>query len=142
MLRSVAGSTVAQACGPVGLIGGQVLDLQAISHPHTATERTLRDVAQRKTGALITASVVAGALAGGATGVQLTPLRRYGEGIGLAFQLIDDLHDQEGLAQVLGVDVARAEARQLIDRAIKGLERFGSRAQTLRQLGDWLATTA
>ena len=134
--------TIAEACGPVGLIGGQVLDLQAISHPHTATERTLRDVAQRKTGALITASVLAGALAGGATSADLAPLRRYSESVGLAFQLIDDLHDQEGLAQVLGANIARAEAQHLVDRALKGLERFGSRAQTLCSLGEWLATTA
>jgi geranylgeranyl diphosphate synthase type II len=133
--------TVSQACGTIGLIGGQVLDLQAISQSQTATERTLRDVAQRKTGALITASVIAGALAGGSSASALKHLGQYGERIGLAFQLIDDVHDREGLAQVLGADRARAEAAGLIDRAIAALEPFGTHAIILRQLAEWLAPT-
>ena len=133
---------IGQACGTSGLIGGQVLDLQAISQPRGATERTLRDIAERKTAALITASVVAGALAGGASGVQLKQLERYGQGIGLAFQLIDDLHDREGLAQAMGADEARAEAHRLIARAIEVLEPFGKHAEVLRQLAAWLQTTS
>jgi geranylgeranyl diphosphate synthase type II len=129
--------TVSQACGTIGLIGGQVLDLQAISQPRTATERTLRDIAQRKTAALITASVSAGALAGGASAQQMKWLQRYGQGVGLAFQLIDDVHDREGLAQAMGSDQARVEAQRLISRAVKQLEPFGARAQALRQLAAW-----
>ena len=133
---------LSEACGTAGLIGGQVLDLQVISHPRAATEQTLKDVAERKTGALITGSVMAGALAGGATAAQLKGLRRYGQAIGLAFQLIDDLHDQEGLAQAMGADGARQEAHRLIGRATASLEPFGSRAQTLRQLAAWLESTS
>ena len=134
--------TFGQACGTIGLIGGQVLDLQAISQPRTANERILRDIAERKTAALITASVAAGALAGGATAAQLSQLTRYGRDIGLAFQLIDDVHDQEGLAQAMGADQARAEARRLIGRAVKAIEPFGKRAQMLRQLAEWLQSTS
>ena len=134
--------TLGQACGTVGLIGGQVLDLQAISQPRAATERTLRDIAERKTAALITASVVAGALAGGARAPQVQALRAYGQAIGLAFQLIDDVHDGEGLAQAMGADAARAEARALIARAVKRLEPFGKRAALLRDLAAWLSATA
>jgi geranylgeranyl diphosphate synthase type II len=134
--------TVGQACGTIGLIGGQVLDLQAISQPRTATERTLRAIAQRKTAALITASVLAGALAGGAKAQQLKHLQRYGQRIGLAFQLIDDVHDREGLAQVMGPGEAQAEAGRLIARAVEVLEPFGSRADVLRQLAAWLLTTS
>ena len=132
---------ISEACGTSGLIGGQVLDLQAISQPRGATERTLRDIAARKTAALITASVVAGALAGGASGLQVRRLERYGQFIGLAFQLIDDLHDREGLAQALGADEARAEAQRLIVRAIESLKPFGKRADELQQLAIWLETT-
>jgi len=134
--------TISRASGTTGLIGGQVLDLQAISQPRTATERTLVEVAQQKTAALITASVVAGALAGGASAVDVQRLKRYGRDLGLAFQLIDDLHDQEGLAQAMGAEAARTEAQRLIDRALAALEPFGKRAQALRQLATWLVDTA
>ena len=133
--------TIGQACGTEGLIGGQVLDLQVISRPRGTTEQALRDIARRKTAALITASVVSGALAGGASAASLARLRRYGQSIGLAFQLIDDVHDGDGLAQVLGADQARAEAHQLIAGAVKQLGAFGTRAGALRQLSAWLAST-
>ena len=134
--------TVSQACGTLGLIGGQVLDLQAISRPRDATERVLRDVARRKTAALITAGVVAGALAGNASRSDIARLQRYGAAVGLAFQIIDDLHDREGLAQVMGDERARAEAEGLITTAGRALEPFGSRAQGLRELAARLERSA
>jgi geranylgeranyl pyrophosphate synthase len=133
--------TIGLASGTTGLIGGQVLDLQAISQPRTATEKTLLGIAEQKTAALITASVMAGALAGGSTAAQLRQLRRYGQDVGLAFQLIDDVHDREGLAQAMGTDAAQAQADRLIARAVKALEPFGKRAATLRHLAVWLAVT-
>ncbi len=133
---------ISQACGSSGLIGGQVLDLQAISQPRTATERVLRHIAEWKTAALITASVTAGALAGGGKPEQVKKLQRYGQSVGLAFQIIDDLHDQEGLAQAMGTDAARAEVERLFVQAVKSLEPFGARADVLRQLAAWLASTA
>ena len=133
---------VSEACGTDGLIGGQVLDLQAISQPRTAaTERMLKDIARRKTAALITAGVEAGALAGGATAFALKRLRRYGQEIGLAFQLVDDIHDADGLARAMGVEETRAEARRLIARGLTALTLLGKRAQTLRELAAWLAAT-
>ncbi len=134
--------TLGQTCGTVGLIGGQVLDLQMISHSHTATERILREIAERKTAALITASVVSGALAGNATAGQLKPLERFGQELGLAFQLIDDVHDEEGLATAMGAVAAQAEARRLVERAVKRLEPFGRRADVLRELAAGLAATS
>jgi geranylgeranyl pyrophosphate synthase len=133
--------TIGLASGTTGLIGGQVLDLQAISQPRTATERTLLGIAEQKTAALITASVVAGALAGGASTSAVKRLGRYGQDVGLAFQLIDDLHDREGLAQVMGADAAKAQADRLIARAVRLLSPFGKRAVSLRHLASWLATT-
>ena len=133
--------TISRASGTTGLIGGQVLDLQAISQPRTATERTLVGIAQQKTAALITASVIMGALAGGASAAQLKQLKRYGQEVGLAFQLIDDVHDHEGLAQAMGAEAATAHAHRLIRRALVALEPFGKRADTLRQLANWLVIT-
>ena len=133
---------IGQACGTGGLIGGQVLDLQTFSRTWAGTERALREIAQRKTAALITASVVTGALAGKANRAAITKLERYGQRVGLAFQLIDDLHDHEGLAQELGADEARAEANRLLVQATKVLEPFGKRAALLRSLAAWLVSTA
>lgn len=133
---------IGQACGTTGLIGGQILDLQMISQPRSATETALKDIAQRKTGALITASVIAGGLAGGGTASRLKALQRYGQQVGLAFQLIDDVHDQEGLAHAMGVDAAQAEAQRLIRRAIEFVEPLGVKADGLRQLAAWLGTTS
>ena len=133
--------TVGEACGTTGLIGGQVLDLQAISRPLSATERALTDIADRKTAALMSASVAAGALAGGATAVQLRTLKRFGHHIGLAFQLIDDLHDQDGLASAIGLDAAKTRAQSLIRHATQLLPPFGARARILRQMAEWLQST-
>ncbi|PIQ83203.1 MAG: geranyl transferase [Candidatus Omnitrophica bacterium CG11_big_fil_rev_8_21_14_0_20_63_9] len=133
---------ISHACGTTGLIGGQVLDLQAASHTLASAAKALTDIAQRKTAALIAASVVTGALAGGANANQVRAAQRYGQDLGLAFQLIDDMHDQDGLAAAMGVDAARDEAHKLISRAVKALEPFGRRADMLRQMADWLESTS
>lgn len=133
---------IGEASGAMGLIGGQVMDLQAISRPTQARAQTLLQIAERKTAALITVSVVAGALAGGATAPRLKSIKRYGGHIGLAFQLVDDLHDQEGLAQALGREVATTQAQRLIGRAVNALEPLGKRAHVLRDLASWLAATS
>ena len=131
---------VGRACGTVGLIGGQALDLDLLARPRAATEAALRDTARRKTAALITASVVVGALAGGAHEMQRARLERYGRDLGLAFQLIDDVHDGDGLSRTLGAGAARTEALRLINRAVGALVPFGARAATLRELAARLAS--
>jgi geranylgeranyl diphosphate synthase type II len=133
---------VAHACGTTGLIGGQVLDLQVISQVWSGTEKILRDIAQRKTAALIAGSVMAGGLAGGAKPEALKRLQRFGQHIGLAFQLIDDVHDREGLAQAMGAAEAQLEAQRLIHRGIDALQPFGARAGLLRDAAMWLASTS
>lgn len=132
---------VSRACGTSGLIGGQVLDLQVISRPTNSTEESLKEIARQKTGALIAASVLAGGLAGAASPRQLKSLGRYGQNLGLAFQLIDDVHDREGLAQILGLDEATREAQNLITRAEGALIPFSRRSSGLRQLARWLSAT-
>lgn len=130
--------TIGQAGGTAGLVGGQVLDLQAISQPRTATEQTLTAVSARKTGALITASIAAGALAGKGNAAQVRQLQAFGRDLGLAFQIVDDLHDRDGLARALGVEAAQKQAVELIRRAGLRLAPFGARANALRQLTGWL----
>jgi geranylgeranyl diphosphate synthase type II len=103
---------LAAAAGAAGMVGGQVLDLEA--------EGQLPDLAgldrmhRLKTGALIRAAVRSGALAGGAAPRELEALSEYGSRLGLAFQIIDDLLDREGTAAELGkktgVDQGRGKA--------------------------------
>jgi geranylgeranyl pyrophosphate synthase len=130
--------TLGRAGGADGLIGGQALDIQCGMRNAECGIATLEQIAERKTGALITASVTCGALAGGANGRRLAALQRYGRGIGLAFQLMDDVRDGEALALAMGREQAREEARRLIAAAVGSLRLFGARAEALRALADWL----
>ncbi len=130
-----------EAGGTEGLIGGQVLDLEAMRGRERLSAEAWRDIARRKTAALIQASVQSGALAAGAGTGERRALARYGRDLGLAFQLLDDVHDGEGLAEVLGVPAARNEAHWLIARAVKALAPFGARADALRHLAAWLEQT-
>ena len=108
-LRAIA--SVAQAIDSTGMIGGQVADLEAsnvgpnLSRPRPTGESALRQlqfIHRNKTGKLITASVLLGGLLGGATEEQLVRLAHYGSSLGLAFQIVDDLLDQEESSATLG----------------------------------------
>lgn len=132
--------TLGEAGGTTGLIGGQVLDLD-----HNGTRaglRQLENIARRKTAALITASVVSGGLVGRAAPKALARLQTYGECVGLAFQMIDDLHDHDGLAKVMKPEAVRKQALSLIARGKRAGAVFGRRAATLDALADWLARSA
>ena len=133
--------TLGRASGTSGLIGGQVLDLEAARSRRPLLAPALREIAKRKTAALIAASVEAGAMAGGATSQQLARLRRYGRTVGLAFQLLDDVHDREGFAAVMGAADARKSARRLLAQAQRAIAPLGARAALLRELAAWLART-
>jgi geranylgeranyl diphosphate synthase type II len=105
---------IAEAAGAVGMVGGQALDLDADPSRHhpgtteaaqarpTMDAAALSDMHARKTGALIHASVVAGAIMGGADIRVLGALDRYARDIGLAFQIVDDVLDVEGASADLG----------------------------------------
>jgi geranylgeranyl diphosphate synthase, type II len=100
---------VGDAAGPAGMVGGQAIDLQAaggIPHPSAPAlvldGNGLRTMHARKTGAMIRASAVAGAIMAGADEGLIASVDRYGAEIGLAFQIVDDVLDVEGSAQQLG----------------------------------------
>lgn len=126
-----ATQTVATAIDSRGMVGGQVADLEGGS-----TLDQLQFIHRNKTGKLIAASVLLGGLLGGADDQRLSALREYGEALGLAFQIVDDLLDQEessatlgktagkDLAQgkltypaLVGADAARAEVGRLLATA-------------------------
>lgn len=108
--RAVA--SVAEAVGGGGVIGGQVVDLE--SEGHKVDRDTLGYIHTHKTGALIRVSCTLGALLARADRDRLAALAAYGEDIGLAFQIVDDLLDIEGdfalLGKTTGADQARGKA--------------------------------
>lgn len=133
---------LSEAAGPVGMVGGQLLDL--IAEGRAVSEDELGEIHRRKTGALIRASAVLGGQVGRVEPRVLEALVEYGERIGLAFQIADDLLDEEGSYTTIGkdpgsdrqlgkatypglygVERARTTARRLSEEAIQALRRAG-----------------
>jgi len=147
---------IAHGTGTIdGMIGGQVADLEA---EHTKPDaKTLEYIHRAKTAALITASVVSGGLYAQADEDQLRRLRSFGEKVGLAFQIVDDVLDvtqtSEQLGKTAGKDTAAEKvtypalfgidesirrASALVEDAFRELEPFHDRAQTLKDLAHYL----
>jgi len=147
---------VASAAGTRdGMVGGQVADLEA--EGKEVKPEMLEYIHRSKTAALIRASIVSGAIAGGASREDQDRLRTFGGLIGWAFQVTDDILDVEessaALGKTAGKDQAQQKAtypalfglekshefaRELAARAMAALERFGTRAANLRELGEFL----
>jgi geranylgeranyl diphosphate synthase type II len=146
---------LARAAGGSGMAGGQVDDLNAEAGPGTL--EWLESLHERKTGALLRASLRMGGIAAGASGEQLDALTEYGRHIGLAFQIVDDLLDVEGDAVklgkgvhkdeaagkltypgLLGVDESRRRAWDLIDSARAALAPFGPAGVQLARLAQYI----
>ena len=134
------------------MAGGQCLDLEAekIGLPKKMSVAHIERLQALKTGALIRFSCEAGAILGNARGEERQALRRYGERIGRAFQIADDLLDVEGEAQtvgkgvrkdaakatlvsLIGLEAARQHLEQQHAEALTALEMFGPRADALRE---------
>jgi geranylgeranyl diphosphate synthase type II len=118
--------TIAEAAGPTGMVGGQAIDLQAIGGGQSPALDAdgLRTMHARKTGAIIRASAVAGAIMAGADESMVATVDRYGAEIGLAFQIVDDILDVEGTAQQLGKTAGKdAAGSKPTYTAVFGLER-------------------
>lgn len=153
-LRLVA--TLAQAAGSRGMAGGQAIDLAAVGQELTLAE--LENMHIHKTGALIRASVLMGALSQEALpAASLEQLDHYGKCIGLAFQIRDDILDviadtrtlgktqgadallnKPTYPALLGLDGARNHARTLVDEAMASLQTFGSEAEVLRWIAGYI----
>jgi len=101
---------ISQTAGFSGLVGGQVMDIE--SEGRAADLPTVEYIHTHKTGALILASLRAGAKLGGASSDKLEAITRYGERIGLAFQIVDDILDVIGESSTLGKEVGSDEARK------------------------------
>jgi geranylgeranyl diphosphate synthase type II len=149
-------SEIAIGAGTInGMVGGQVADIEAERKP--VDESGLAYIHRSKTAALIRSAVVAGAIAGGAPDEDVERLRRFGENIGWAFQVVDDILDVEESSASLGktagkdraqqkatypalygLEKSRAIAADLEGRALAELDCYGDQAEKLRQLGQYL----
>ena len=154
-VRSDLVATLAARSGGSGMVGGQMIDLES---EHAAVDAALiARLETMKTGALIAYSSAAGALLGGAGTEAVNALETFGFELGLAFQITDDLLDVEGdeddvgkkvgkdaeagkatFVSALGVDGARHEARRVTDRALSRLDSFGTRADELRSVAEFV----
>ena len=147
---------IARGTGTIdGMIGGQVVDLEA-EHAKPNAEM-LEYIHRAKTAALITASLVSGGLYAGAKDREVASLRAFGQSVGLAFQIVDDVLDvtqsSEQLGKTAGKDTAAEKATypalfgieesarkadELVSTAFAELNSFGERAETLKELARFL----
>jgi geranylgeranyl diphosphate synthase type II len=146
---------LSRAAGVTGMIGGQVMDLEAEGRPYSYG--TLVRIHRDKTGALLSASAQIGGIMAGGRPAALRALRIYGDGIGLAFQIVDDILDREGdpgrlgktvgkdtrarkatFPALLGIEESRRRAEEAARRARRALARFGERGRPLDALARFI----
>jgi geranylgeranyl diphosphate synthase type II len=147
VLRCVA--LLAEAAGTAGMVGGQVDDLYY--EGREVTPEVLGNIHARKTGALLNASILTGAILCGAQPDQQEAFRLFGDRVGLAFQIVDDILDVTGddaklgkptgsdtkndkatYPKLFGLDASARMAREAADGAVAALSRFGPGADPLR----------
>lgn len=148
--------TLAVAAGGVGMVGGQAIDLLAVGSS-TFDQYSLQDMHARKTGALIQAAAVAGAIMGGGSDGSIRAVEEYGRHLGLAFQIVDDILDVEGDAKnlgktagkdakagkptypsIYGLDASRRLAGERHDSAIAALRSAGLQTSRLADIAAWV----
>jgi len=148
--------TIASAAGASGMVGGQAIDLLAVGSS-TFDEYSLQDMHARKTGALIRAAAVAGAIMGGGGNEAIDAVDEFGRHLGLAFQIVDDILDVEGDAKDLGktagkdakagkptypstygLDESRRLAAERHDDAMTALRSAGLAESRLADIADWV----
>jgi geranylgeranyl diphosphate synthase type II len=155
--RAVAAiDELARAAGESGMVGGQARDLRA--EGETPTLAKVRAIHTLKTGALLRAAVRVGAIVGGAPPAMLGRLTRYGDAIGLAFQIADDILDAledagaDGRTDAalrkatypgaLGMDGARTHARRARDAAVAAVAPLGRKAEVLAAIAIYVVERA
>ena len=157
-LRLVA--ELARASGPAGMVGGQMLDLEAdkLGHSAAASPAHIQRLQAMKTGALIRYGCMAGPILAGRTAADVSALATFGTQLGLAFQISDDLLDVTGdaatvgkavgkdaaagkatLVSLLGLDAARRRLADVETAAIAALAPYGAKAEPLREAARFMA---
>ncbi len=157
--RAESVAVAARGAGVAGMIGGQIADLEA--EGAGAGRERLEWIHAHKTGSLIEASVLVGAIHAGASAGERLHLATYGRELGLAFQIADDVLDATSTPEVLGktpgkdlasrkatypallgLDAARAEASRRVELALEALDRSGRATEPLRELARFAITRA
>jgi geranylgeranyl diphosphate synthase, type II len=160
-VRTIA--EIAEAAGPVGMVGGQAIDLRAAEaavrdgrNPDFGLD-ALREMHARKTGALIRASAVSGAVMAGGSDAAIAAVATYAVNLGLAFQIVDDILDVEGATEdlgktagkdaaagkptypaLVGIERSRELARQAFDDAVAALDAVGIEPGRLHEIAAWV----
>lgn len=148
---------ISRAAGPLGMVGGQSLDIASENSDFPFS--TLQTIHSSKTGALITCSVHAGAIGAGGSSDQIEALVTYGDHIGLAFQIVDDLLNVTSTTQELGkaagsdadrgkatypaffgIEETRLKAKNAVENAVDALDGFDEKAAPLRALAQYIYT--
>lgn len=154
-VRAELAAVLAGASGMNGMAGGQIMDMAAETVEYDL--HSITRLQQLKTGALLAASVEMGAILGHVPPDGRAPLRAYARDIGLAFQIADDLLDEEGdevlagkalrkdaeqgkqtFVSLMGVEQAREQARMLVEQAQGHLVSYGDEADLLRELARYI----
>ncbi len=148
-------SIISRAAGPMGMVGGQSLD---VTHEGEKIPfELLRTIHRSKTGALITASLLSGCISAGGTKEQCSFINDYGRGIGLAFQIVDDILNVESTAEELGkatgsdarrgkatypaffgLEKSKGMAADAVKNAIQALDHFETGTEPLRELALYI----
>ena len=148
---------LAACAGSAGLVGGEVVDIESEGLP--PTENRLDFIHRNKTGALIKASCVIGAILAGGDEQAITEFAEFGDEIGLAFQIADDILNEIATAEQLGkavgsdrerqkatypslygIEASKARATALVEQAGRRMERFGPPARPLVEMATFVAT--
>ncbi|WP_298270531.1 polyprenyl synthetase family protein [Geobacter sp.] len=149
---------ISYCAGSRGMVGGQVVDMESEGNKDIDLA-TVQYIHTHKTGALMKASVKAGAILGGARNEALEAMTKYGEAVGLAFQIADDILDIEGTTEQIGKDAGSDEARgkatypaimgladskrrarELVDLALEAVAPFGDKAEPLREIARYIVS--
>ncbi|MFC1587881.1 polyprenyl synthetase family protein [Planctomycetota bacterium] len=152
-------SDLAIHAGLGGMITGQAYDLKYQGDPDKLTLEDVRRIHLHKTAAIIRCSVRIGAIAANATARELDTVSKYGDAIGLGFQIVDDLLDVVGSSEelgktagkdasqqkitypaIMGLKGARDKARECIDTAIQALREYPDRSAFLQGIADYILT--
>ena len=147
---------IGRCAGSYGMVGGQVVDMES-EGKHDIDLATVQYIHTHKTGALIKASIKAGAMLGCADDKDLAAMTRFGEMIGLAFQIADDILDIEGTTEEIGKDAgsdqergkatypavvglaeAKRRAKELTESALESLSGFDAKADPLREIAGYI----
>ncbi|MHB8111192.1 MAG: polyprenyl synthetase family protein [Syntrophorhabdaceae bacterium] len=144
---------IAAAAGTQGMVGGQVMDI--IYENKEGTKNILHYIHSHKTAAMLCAAVRIGAIAGGAKARELKNFSRYGDAIGLAFQIMDDILDVEGDEETVGKKLKKDENKQtyvkhygilaskykleqLVDEAVKSIAFLGENGRVLEDIARFI----